>query len=193
VAADVSLPAERPLRADARRNQEKLVAVAREAFTDHGIDAPLDDIARRAGVGPGTLYRHFPTREALLAAVYISDIETLSARADEFRATLPPIEALTAWINEQMDYIGHKRGLGAAIKSMLGTNSEIMDYCRDTLRGAVGRLLEPAQADGFIRTDIDSATLLRLIHGVGVASESQPDKGALMLSVVLAGLRPSVA
>jgi AcrR family transcriptional regulator len=183
--------AERPLRADARRNQEKLIAAAREAFTAHGIEAPLDDIARRAGVGPGTLYRHFPTRESLLAAVYVSDIETLAARAAELRAGRSPIDALTAWINEQMDYIGHKRGLGAAIKSMLGTNSEIMDYCRDTLRGAVADLLEPAQADGSIRKDIDPATLLRLVHGVGVASESQPDKGEFMLSVVLAGLRPA--
>jgi AcrR family transcriptional regulator len=182
--------AERPLRADARRNQEKLIGAARAAFGEHGVDAPLDDIARRAGVGPGTLYRHFPTRESLVAAVYVSDIEQLAARADELGESHPPVEALTMWINDELGYIALKRGLSAAIKAMLGTNAEVMDYCRDMLRGAVGRLLEAAQKDGSIRTDIDAATLLRLVHGVGVASESEPDRGEFMLSVVLAGLRP---
>jgi AcrR family transcriptional regulator len=181
--------AERPLRADARRNQEKLVAVAREAYAEVGVSAPMDEIARRAGVGPGTLYRHFPTREALLAAVYRDDIEAIASRADALAAELPPTEALTAWLTEQMAYIGHKIGMGAAIKSMLGNDTATMDYCRDTMRGALARLLEPTQAAGTIRADVDPTLLLRLVHGVGVASESAPDQAGHMLDIVLAGLR----
>jgi AcrR family transcriptional regulator len=182
---------ERPLRADARRNQEKLTEAARAAFGEHGVDAPLDDIARRAGVGPGTLYRHFPTRESLVAAVYVSDIEALAARADALGEGRTPIEALTLWITDELGYFATKRGLSAAIKAMLSTNGEILDYCRSTLRGAAGRLLEAAQKDGSIRGDIDAATLLKLVHGVGLASESEPDQGEFMMSVVLAGLRPA--
>src|SRR4051794_35097889 len=127
---------ERPLRADARANRERLVDVAREAFAAHGVEASLDDIARRAGVGPGTLYRHFPNRHALLAAVYRGDIETLSARADELAATLAPLEALTAWLTDQLRYVAFKHGLGSAIKSMLAEDSDTLDYCRTTLRDA---------------------------------------------------------
>jgi AcrR family transcriptional regulator len=182
--------AARPQRADARRNQETLIAVAREAFNEHGVEAPLDDIARRAGVGPGTLYRHFPTRETLLAAVYRDDVESLANRAAELSALMPPTEALTTWLTEQLGYISFKHGLGSAIKAMLAGDSETMDYCRTTMRGAISQLLDAAQAEGTIRTDVDSITLLRLVHGIGVASEAQPDRADFMLSIVLAGLRP---
>jgi AcrR family transcriptional regulator len=182
---------ERPLRADARANRAKLVDAAREAFAAHGVDASLDDVARRAGVGPGTLYRHFPSRSALLSAVYRGDIETLAARADELGATLGPLDALTTWLTEQLDYIAFKHGLGSAIKSMLAEDSETLDYCRTTLRQAVTRLLDAAAADGSIRSDLDSTTVLRLVHGIGVASESEPERAGFMLSIVLAGLRPT--
>jgi AcrR family transcriptional regulator len=180
----------RPQRADARRNAERLIAVAREAFQQDGVSAPLDDIARRAGVGPGTLYRHFPTRDALLAAVYRDDVAGIAARADELAAGLPPMEALTTWLREQLDYMPRKLGLGAAIKVMLGNDTDTMDWCRDTMRAAVGRLLEAAQREGLVRADIDAATLLRLVHGVGLASETEPDRADLMLSIVVSGLRP---
>ena len=109
--------AERPLRADARRNRDRLVEVARSAFAERGLDAPLDDIARRAGVGPGTLYRHFPTREALLAAVYRGDIENLAARARELAASCPPREALARWMSDQLDYtFATKLGMGSVAK-----------------------------------------------------------------------------
>jgi AcrR family transcriptional regulator len=185
--------AERPQRADARRNQAKLIAAAREAFNEHGADASLDDIAHRAGVGPGTLYRHFPTRQVLLAAVYRDDVESLAQRADELAAQLPPSEALTGWLTEQLSYISFKHGLGSAIKAMLAGDSDTMDYCRSAMRGAVARLLDAARADGSVRADIDAATVLRLVHGIGVASESQPDQALPMLSIVLAGLRAPTA
>jgi AcrR family transcriptional regulator len=182
--------AERPLRADARRNQERLLAAAREAFAEHGTEAAMDDIARRAGVGAGTLYRHFANREALLAAVYREDVETLAARADELSAANPPEQALTEWLRIQLHFVKYKRGLGAAVKAILGADSPTMSYCRDTLRAALGRLLEDAQKAGVVRTDVESADVLRLIHGVGVASESAPDQAERLLSIVLDGLRP---
>lgn len=181
--------AERPLRADARRNHEKLVAAAREAFTAHGVETPLDEIARRAGVGPGTLYRHFPTREALLAAVYREDVQTMAAQAADLGERLPPLEALTEWLRLQLDYVKYKYGLGSAIKSMLGNDSDTLNWCRQTMRAAADQVLTRAQEDGSIRGDVDPTTMLRLVHAVGVASESAPDQADLLLSVVLAGLR----
>jgi AcrR family transcriptional regulator len=180
----------RPQRADARRNAERLIAVAREVFQQDGVHAPLDEIARRAGVGPGTLYRHFPTRDALLAAVYRDDVAGIAARADQLAAELPPMEALTAWLREQLDYVCRKIGLGAAIKVMLGNDTETMEWCRDTMRSAAGRLLEATQREGLVRADIDATTMLRLVHGVGLASETDPLRAELMLSIVVSGLRP---
>jgi AcrR family transcriptional regulator len=178
------------MRADARRNQEKLIVVARDAFTARGMDATMDEIARRADVGPGTLYRHFPTKEALLAAVYRNDVEALSERADELSGVMTPRDALGVWLREQLDYVGHKRGLGVAIKAMLGQDSEILNWCRDTMRGALGRLLAAAQAEGSVRADVEPAVLLRLLHGIVVAGESDPSQLDAMLGVVLDGLRP---
>ena len=182
---------DRSLRADARRNRERLVEVGREAFTEHGVDAPMDDIARRAGVGPGTLYRHFPTREALLLAVYRSDIETIAERARVLGSELPPLEALTAWLHEQLDYISHRRGVGAAIKKMLGSETETLDYCRDTMRAAAGGLLKGAQREGLVRGDVEPSAVLRLVHAVGLASETAPEQAELMLAIVVDGLRTS--
>jgi AcrR family transcriptional regulator len=184
---------ERPKRADARRNYDRLVAAARDAFTEHGVEASLDDIARRAAVGPGTLYRHFPTREALLAAVYRDDVEALAARAEEMAQAYPPAEALAAWLRLQLDYIKYKRGLGAAVKAMLGRDSETVNFCREAMRAALDRLLIAAQQIDAIRADVDGADVLRLVHGVGMASESAPDQADRLLSLVLDGLRPQHA
>jgi AcrR family transcriptional regulator len=181
---------ERVMRADARRNRERLMVAARDAFAEHGMDATLDDITRRAGVGPGTLYRHFPDRESLLAAVYRDEIIALCARTDALAETLPPDEALVAWLRLQLDYISAKRGLGAAVKTMLGLDSETVNFCKDAMRAAVGRLLSRAQEAGAVRTDIAAADLLRLVHGVGAASESDPSSADRLLSYVLDGLRP---
>src|SRR5262249_14597818 len=154
---------ERPMRADARRNHARLVAAARDAFTEHGPEASLDDIARRAEVGPGTLYRHFPTRDALLAAVYREDVEALAARADELAKEQPPGEALAAWMRLQLDYVTYKRGLGAAFKAMIGRDSETLSYCRDVVYAALGRLILTAQEAGEVRTDIEGVDVVRLV------------------------------
>jgi AcrR family transcriptional regulator len=180
---------ERPKRADARRNRERLIAAAREAFTEHGVEASLDDIARRTGVGPGTLYRHFPTREALLAAVYRDDVEALAARAEEMAQQYPPAEAFTAWLHLQLDNFKYKYGLGAAVKTMLGRDSETLNFCRDAMRAALDRLLVAAQEVDAIRHDVDAGEILRLVHGVGMATESAPEHADRLLSLVLDGLR----
>jgi AcrR family transcriptional regulator len=187
--AEPAKTGDRSLRADARRNRERLVEVGREAFARYGVDAPMDDIARQAGVGPGTLYRHFPTREALLLAVYRSDIETIAERARVLGAQLPPWEALSAWLTEQLDYISHRRGVGAAIKKMLGSETETLDYCRDTMRAAAASLLDPAKQIGAVRAEAEPTMLLRLVHAVGLASETAPEQAEPMLRVVLSGLR----
>jgi AcrR family transcriptional regulator len=178
------------MRADARRNHALLIGAAREAFTEHGAEAPLDDVARRAGVGAGTLYRHFPTREALLAGVYRADLESLSEQADELAASLSPEEALIAWLRLELDYVRHRRGLSAAVKAMLGLDSPTMTDCKNLMRGSLDRLLGPAKETGVVRPEVEAADVLRLIHGVALATESVPDDAHRLLDYVIDGLRP---
>ena len=186
-------PGERPMRADARRNYERLLAAGREAFNERGEQASMDDIAKRAGVGPGTLYRHFPNREALLAAVYRDDVDLMAKRAGELAGALPPFEALEAWLHEQLGYIKAKLGLTAVLKSLLKEDTETLEWCRDTMRAAIGGLLESAQDAGAIRADVDHITVLRLAHGVGMASENAPEMAGTMLDLVIDGLRAKPA
>jgi AcrR family transcriptional regulator len=180
----------RPMRADARRNFERLIVAAREAFTEHGPEASLDDIARRAGVGPGTLYRHFPTRVALLEAVYRDDITRLSDRARELLAEKPVEEALGTWTMEQVEYVLRRRALAATLKTALDRDSRTLAYCKTTMREAADALLAPAKEAGLIRPEVTGSDLLRLVHGIGYASEYAPEEAGRMLSYLLAGLRP---
>ncbi|GIF74402.1 TetR/AcrR family transcriptional regulator [Asanoa siamensis] len=184
---------ERPLRADARRNREKVMVAARAAFTEHGEKATLDDIARRAGVGPGTLYRHFPDRETLLAEVYRNDIEVLAERGRRLQEQFPPSRAFAEWLRMQFDYIKSKRGLGTAVKQMLGTGSPTLVECKGIMRGAIGDLLVRAQESGEIRKDVEPDDVLRLVHGVVLATETAPEMADRLLGFVLDGLRPPSA
>jgi AcrR family transcriptional regulator len=186
-------PRSRPLRADAQRNYQRLLAVAKEAFGAHGPDAPLDDIARRAGVGAGTLYRHFPTRQALMEAVYRDDVEELCAQAYDLLDRLPPDQALAEWLRLQVGYVYRKRGLGAALLAAVGRDSELFTYCRDSLRAAGAALLTAGWEAGTVRIDIDATDLLRLGHGVAMAAEYAPDDADRLLSVMLDGLRAGSA
>jgi AcrR family transcriptional regulator len=179
----------RPLRADARRSQQRLLSAARDAFTVHGETASLDDIVKRAGVGPGTLYRHFPNREALLAAVFTEDVTSLAAQAKELSATLPPMAALTEFLRLQVDYGKSRKGVGVAVKAMFSSDCQVLLWCRDTLRGAVGVLLDAAQREGQVRTDIEPLLVLRLAHGVATASEHSPGDSDRMLTILIDGLR----
>lgn len=180
---------QRPMRADARRNYERLVATAQEVFTTQGPDAPLDDIARRAGVGPGTLYRHFPNREALLEAVYRDKLEQLTDRAYELLNERTPEDALAEWIREQVRWVSSIRGLTSALKAAMATDAEAFSYCKIRLHEAAEAVLEAARETGAVRSDIEANDLLRLGHGIAVAADLAPESGDLLVSVMINGLK----
>ncbi|MFF9364861.1 TetR/AcrR family transcriptional regulator [Streptomyces griseoluteus] len=159
----------RPMRADARRNRERLLTAAASAFAEHGESASLDDIARRAGVGSGTLYRHFPTRQALLEAAYSARVDALGERGEELSRALPPGEALTEWLHEVCVATIQVRGL----KSLLGSaaTDAPLTACGTVVYGTATRLVRSAQEEGTLRPDITPAELLRLAHGIASAAE----------------------
>jgi AcrR family transcriptional regulator len=180
------------MRADAVRNRERLVTAAIAVFTEHGADASLDDIARLAGVGPGTLYRHFPTRQALQEAAYLDGFHTLCARAHTLIEELPPDEALAAWMRDLAGYLATKRGLSAALMSTLDKSSEIFVTTHKAIREAGSALLDKAVAAGTIRADINVSDILKLVNGIGLACETLPDRATQaehLLTIVIAGLR----
>ncbi|MFG1641469.1 TetR/AcrR family transcriptional regulator [Amycolatopsis sp. NPDC049252] len=182
--------AERPMRADARRNYERIVATAKVLFAEHGADVPLDDIAKTAGVGAGTLYRHFPTREQLIETVYRDEISLLADRALVLHDELAPWEALEAWLGEQVTWVVERHKLAAILKESIDSGSETFQYCQKRLRGATGTLVEAAQAAGLVRADVTGADVLRLGHGAGMAVRNcSPEEGKLVLRVILDGLR----
>ncbi|OIJ63128.1 TetR/AcrR family transcriptional regulator [Streptomyces mangrovisoli] len=184
----------RPMRADARRNYERLLKAAAEAFAEHGENASLDDIAKRAGVGSGTLYRHFPTRQALLEAAYVDRIEALGLRADEIARELPPGEALIEWLYEVCVGTIEVRGL----KTLLGSavtdgSSAAVTACGTFMKDAAGRLVGAAQKEGTLRPDLEPVDVLRLAHGISTASELADGRGAHIrryLLLLTEGLRP---
>ncbi len=138
---------QRPKRADARRNYDKLIAAAREAFTEEGGSASLEEIARRAGVGIGTLYRNFPTRQDLLEAVYVEEVEAVCRTAEELMGD-PPWEALVAWLHRFLDYVATKQALSQELFSHLGRDADVFRGCRTAFYAAGDRLLVRAQEAG---------------------------------------------
>jgi AcrR family transcriptional regulator len=182
-------PAEQ-LRADARQNHARLITAATSAFAERGADAPLEDIARRAGVGIGTLYRHFPTRTDLQAAVFRSQVVAVCDRGDALLAEqVTPGEAFAAWMRNLAGYLVTKRGLSKALIEAIGIESELISSCWVTMRRTTERLLENAQQAGIIRTDVDATDVMRLVHGVAVSTEKAPERADMLLSVMLDGLR----
>jgi AcrR family transcriptional regulator len=190
-------PPEGAMRADARRNRQRLIEAALAAFAEHGADdASLDEIARRAGVGIGTLYRHFPTRQALLEAVYRSQVEALCARADEYSAQVEDAsatDALARWLEALVAFAATKRNLTISMMSSLGgKNAEVVSSCSAMVREAVVPLLARAQQAGEIRPDVDVSDLLKMSHAISVACEypsSHSDQAQRLLTVMLDGLR----
>jgi AcrR family transcriptional regulator len=178
-----------PLRADARRNRERLIAAATTAFSEHGADAPLEDIARQAGVGIGTLYRHFPTRLALQEAVFRTQVVTVCQRGGELIDSPAPGEAFADWLHALSSYLGTKRGLSKALIANLGRDSELISSCSQIMRATAQQLLERAQKSGDVRTDISSMDVMRLVHGIAVASEQTPEDADRLLSLMIDGLR----
>src|SRR5690349_14278860 len=153
-------------RTDAQRNRERILEKAKEAFTRFGANASLDEIAKQAGVGPGTLYRHFPTRDALLEAVYRSEVERLAAAEKEFSETKPPLKALEAWMLLFVDYIATKQIIAPALNSLVGGPSKLFESSGTQIKGAINSLVARAIDSGDIRPDLDPFDLLRALVGV---------------------------
>jgi AcrR family transcriptional regulator len=179
------------MRADARRNYERIVATAREVFFAHGVEAPLDDIVKQAGVGAGTLYRHFPTRDVLIEAVYRQEIEDLADRVRMLTKELAPQEALREWLYEQVRFQHERAGLAAALKAAVDEDSETFQHCKTTLRAAVGVLVDAARAAGIIRAEIEPVDVMRLGHGIGASAKYADEAGKeRLVSIALNGLKP---
>jgi AcrR family transcriptional regulator len=179
------------MRADARRNRELLLAAALETFTERGADdTSLEEIARRAGVGIGTLYRHFPGRPALLEAVYTDQVAALCQRADELAATESPAAALSAWMRELAEFSATKQNLTSALAADYDKDAPVFSACRDDLLAAATALLTRAQRTGVVRPDVQPLDLLRLSHGVAAATAgaADADQAERLLSLMLGGL-----
>jgi AcrR family transcriptional regulator len=192
MARKLSQPAPRKPRSDAQRNRARILEVAKEAFTRFGADASLDDIAKQAGVGAGTLYRHFPTRDALIEAVYRSEVEKLAAAARKMAETMPPMKALRSWMLLLIDYIGAKHIIAPALNSLVGGPARLYEDSRSLIQGAIDELVKGAKKSGDVRTDIDATDLLRAMIGishVGTGHDWQQSARRLV-EILIAGSRP---
>jgi len=181
-------------RADAERNRARVLEVAKEAFTRSGPDASLDDIAKQAGVGPGTLYRHFPSREALIEAVYRTEVEKLAAAERNFAETMPPIEALRAWMLLFVDYIATKKIISAALDTLVGDPKRVFGASYNQVWEAMRALVKRAVKSGDIRKDLDPIDLLRALIGVSTVSTS-PDwqqSARRLVEILISGARPLI-
>ncbi|MBV2354877.1 TetR/AcrR family transcriptional regulator [Streptomyces sp. J2-1] len=174
----------RPHRKDAARNYDALITAAREAFAEHGAEASLEDIARRAGVGIATLYRNFPTRRELFETVYADEVNALCRAAVEV-ADREPWDALVAWLNRFTGYMVTKR----AVREALNDESGVITACRDSMYTAGGPLLERAQAAGVARTDMDFVDLLRMVAGITATAFDDDTQRDRVLSIALDGVR----
>jgi AcrR family transcriptional regulator len=178
----------RPKRADARRNYDKVIAAARDAFSEGGAATSLEEIARRAGVGIGTLYRNFPNRQSLLEAVYVDEVEALCSSATEF-AELEPWEALVGWLHRFVGYMVTKHALATELLDYVGRDAPLFTECRAALYGTGGPLIERAQAAGAVRADVDLAEVIQLVGGIAKIQGASPAELARILDIALDGLR----
>ncbi|MFF2008061.1 TetR/AcrR family transcriptional regulator [Streptomyces sp. NPDC058195] len=186
----------RPMRADARRNYDRLLAEARTAFAEHGTDASLEDIARRAGVGIGTLYRHFPNRHALMNAVFQDALASLIARSRELAKARQPCEALMEWLGTIITHAGAYRGLAQALMSASRDESSALSQCNVPMREAGAALLARAQASGAVRPDVSIDDLMQLTNAIALAAEESPDDPELagrLLRLTVQGLKGASA
>jgi AcrR family transcriptional regulator len=180
-------------RADAQRNRDRILEVAKQAFTRSGADTSLDDIAKQAGVGPGTLYRHFPTREELLVAVYRTEMEKLAAAEPKLAASLPPIEALRAWLLLFVDTVAAKQIIAPALNALVGDPKKVFEASHTQIWDVVRALVKRAIKSGDIRKDLDPVDLLRALIGVAnVASSPDWQQSARRLvDILITGSRPT--
>jgi AcrR family transcriptional regulator len=179
-------------RTDALRNRERILEVAKAAFTRQGANASLEEIAKQAGVGTGTLYRHFPTRDALIEGVYRNEVEKLAAAASRFAEKMSPIEALRAWMLLLVDHIAAKHIIAPALNSIVGGPSRLYEGSRSMIQGAIDELVKRAKRSGDLRRDLDAFDLLRALIGVShVGSGADWQQSARRLvDILIAGSRP---
>jgi AcrR family transcriptional regulator len=187
----VSTAQARPKRADAQRNRDRLLEVAVSAFSHDGPDVTLESIAIDAGVGIGTLYRHFPTREALIEAAYRSELARLCAAVPELIQTLPADVALRTWMDRFIDYLATKHGMAEALRRVIASGGNPFAESRESLLGAIASLLQAGAAQGVLRGDIDPADVMFGISGVSLVAGApeQRDQAGRLLDLLLDGLR----
>ena len=186
-----SMTARKP-RTDALRNRERILEVAKGAFTRQGANASLEEIAKQAGVGTGTLYRHFPTRDELIESVYRNEVEKLAAAAARFAETMSPLEALRAWMLLLVDYIAAKHIIAPALNTIAGGPSRLHEGSRAMIHAAIDGLVKRAKRSGDLRRDLDAYDLLRALIGVShVGSGADWQQSARRLvDILIAGSRP---
>jgi AcrR family transcriptional regulator len=178
----------RPMRADARRNYDKVLAAARDAFTEGGAATSLDEIARRAEVGIGTLYRHFPTRQALLEAVYVDELEDLCRSVGDLER-LEPWEALVGWLHRFVGYMATKQALAQELLNYVERDAALFQSCRATLYAAGEPLLERAQQAHVVRADTNLSEVIQMVGGIAKIATSEPGQIDHILDIALDGLR----
>ncbi|HEX7353971.1 MAG TPA: helix-turn-helix domain-containing protein [Mycobacteriales bacterium] len=183
---DVLLP--RPKRADARRNYDKVLAAARDAFAEGGESTALEEIARRAGVGIGTLYRNFPNRQALVEALYVHEVEEVCRSAESHDGD-DPWQALNDWVQELIAYIATKRVLAAELQNFLAPDAELFQSCRAVLFAAGEPLLQRAQEAGVVRDDIAFPDVMHMLIGIAKIPSDRPGQTEHILRIALDGLR----
>jgi len=186
-----SHPAQRKPRTDAQRNRERILAAAKDAFTQSGPNASLDEIAKQAGVGAGTLYRHFPTRDALIEAVYRTEVEKLAAAARTFAGELPPLEALRAWMLLFVDHIAAKHIIAPALNSVAGGASKLYEGSRSLIQGAIDLLVKRAIKNSDLRKDLDPSDLVRALIGASyvTAGSDWRQSARRLVDILIAGSR----
>jgi AcrR family transcriptional regulator len=185
------LDARKP-RADAQRNRERILEVAKQAFTRCGADTSLDDIAKVARVGPGTLYRHFPTREELLKAVYRNELERLAKAEKKLAETMPPVQALRAWLLMFVDAVAAKQIIAPALNTLVGDHKKVFESSYAQMHEAIRRLVKRAVKSGDIRKDLDPIDLLRALIGVAnmASSPNWQQSARRLVDILIAGSRP---
>jgi AcrR family transcriptional regulator len=181
----------RPLRADAARNRDRLLGAAVEAFSQGGPDVTLEAIAKAAGVGIGTLYRNFPTREALVEATYRNELARLCTAAPDLLRETPADRATRAWMDRYVDYMTAKRGMADALRAVIASGGNPYAHSRDNLLEALTTLLDAGATDGTIRTDVEPADVLASLMGVTLTAgePAQRDQASRLLDLLLDGLR----
>jgi AcrR family transcriptional regulator len=181
----------RPLRADAQRNRARLLDAAVRAFSHAGAEVTLEAIAKDAGVGIGTLYRHFPTREALVEATYRNELARLCDAATDLLGGMPPDEAMRSWMDRFVDYMTTKRGMADALRAVIASGGNPFAESRDRLTATIATLLEAGAAAGTVRRDADPADVLASLGGISLTAgePAQREQAGRLLDLLMDGLR----